>query len=184
MKNKLMELITKCAAVNDLDEAVLPIQDALGVDSGDCAAYFFSGVDQISNGKLVNTWEAMSIDDRAAQLALYVRYESRDLFCDEWEEDCDRQSTLEMTEHMKPDVDIYIRHCKGFKLATKTWKGAIPAHYEATSYLIHEWSDKDEASTLLGSYDDLDEAKWWAVHHAFSDTPLTASATLKLKPLK
>ena len=47
-----------------------------------------------------------------------------------------------------------------------------------------KWSDKDEASTLLGSYDDLDEAKWWAVHHAFSDTPLTASATLKLKPLK
>lgn len=63
-------LLLEAAQIDDSDKALIVIQDAVGIDSGDVAAAFFSGMD------LRNTWPGMEQDARLPLLRRYVQRET------------------------------------------------------------------------------------------------------------
>jgi hypothetical protein len=63
-----VENAVKC---DDLDDACLIIQDAIGVETGDCAAAFFCGFE-------TEDWQKTPTADRLVKMWKYVEAEVRD----------------------------------------------------------------------------------------------------------
>uniref|UniRef100_UPI003F494579 hypothetical protein n=1 Tax=Cupriavidus necator TaxID=106590 RepID=UPI003F494579 len=65
-------MIDAAAQVNDLNDALYPLQRAAGIDSGDVAGVFFSG-----DGKSETTWTIASPAVREIWLEEYLSLERR-----------------------------------------------------------------------------------------------------------
>ncbi len=63
-------LLLEAAKVEDSDRALNVIQDAVGIDSGDVAGVFFSGID------LREDWPGIPLEKRLAMLREYVECET------------------------------------------------------------------------------------------------------------
>lgn len=68
MANTLFAQIEASSLIDDLDEAIRPIQEILGQDDGGPAGIFFSGPDG-------DRWSTATESDRAEVLRLYVEFE-------------------------------------------------------------------------------------------------------------
>lgn len=73
MKTSLREAIEKGAQVEELDEAVILVQDVLGVTDCDAADVFFNG-DQIPEDAR-GVWKMLDHDRRTAWLVNYTKAE-------------------------------------------------------------------------------------------------------------
>ena len=66
----LIEQIKASAEVADLDEALRPVQELIGVTDGGVASHFFSGANEASWPNAAPAW-------RCAVMADYIAYEIR-----------------------------------------------------------------------------------------------------------
>lgn len=64
--NEAKSLIAQAAAIDDLDEACILLQDAIGQEDGGVADLYFSGV---------RDWPSLGVAERADHLAKYLELE-------------------------------------------------------------------------------------------------------------
>lgn len=69
--SEVAALVKTAAHETDLDKALIPLQNHLGIESGDVASIHFSGVEWIDN----RLWAVMDINERRAELHSYLRTE-------------------------------------------------------------------------------------------------------------